>query len=93
MLRITKKNSDSSDITLGLEGRIVTDWASVLEQECSELLAQGYRVWLEFSGVTYVDSHGVERLQNLREKGVRFVNCPNLIWGLMSDGSVPSRKQ
>ena len=91
MLRITKKNSDSSDITLGLEGRIVTDWATVLEQECSELLAEGCRVWLDFSGVTYVDSHGAERLQNLHEKGVRFVNYPDLLWDLIDDGSVIPR--
>ena len=92
MLRITKKNDSNSDVTLGLEGRIVTDWATVLEQECAELLANGVQVWLDFTSVTYVDSHGVEQLQELHGKGVRFVNCPNLIWGLIEDGSVLPRK-
>ena len=92
MLRITNKSGGNSDVTLGLEGRIVTDWATVLEQECSELLAKGCLVRLDFSGVTYVDSLGVERLQNLHGKGVRFVNCPNLIWGLIDDGLVPPRE-
>ncbi len=92
MIRITKKNSSNSDVTLGVEGRIVTDWAGVLERECSELLVKGCQVRLDFSGVTYVDCHGVERLQNLHGKGVRFVNCPNLIWGLIEDGSVRPRR-
>ena len=84
MLRITKKADDHLGVTLGLEGRIVTDWVALLEDECSEWLAEGHRIWLDFSAVTYVDYHGIERLKRLRERGVQFVNCNDLVRTLLS---------
>ena len=83
MLRITRKDANGSGVTLGLEGRIVTDWVALLEVECSKWLARGHQVQLDFSGVSYVDCGGVERLRYLRCRGVKFVNCNDVIRTLL----------
>jgi hypothetical protein len=40
MLRITRMAESPSHVTLKLEGRIVSDWVSVVERECLAVLQE-----------------------------------------------------
>ncbi len=47
MLRITRKAQDSSRLTLIPEGRIASDWVSVLEHECLKAMQEAEVVGLD----------------------------------------------
>jgi anti-anti-sigma regulatory factor len=83
VLRITRKFVDSSLVVLALEGRIVSDWVPVLEAECTKCMIAGAQVHLDFSGVTYVDASGTELIRSLGNRGVRVVNCLEVILELL----------
>jgi hypothetical protein len=40
MLRITEVVASGTETTLHVEGRIVSDWVSVLQEECSRVLQE-----------------------------------------------------
>ncbi len=69
MLKITKPKANSIQVTLKVEGKIVSDWVSLLEKECLSQM-QEKQVLLDLSDVTYVDHRGVEMLQRLVASGV-----------------------
>jgi len=71
-LRITRKKRSRSRATLVLEGRVATEWADLLERECSDLLRSELAVNLDLAGVTFVDRAGVRTLRRLSRKGVEI---------------------
>ena len=75
MLRITALGEDSQKLVLKVEGQIVSDWVPLLDKECRRLLEANELV-LDFSCITYIDSHGIEMLRKLP---VEIVNCSRLI--------------
>lgn len=83
MLRITKIGENPSLTTLKVEGRIVSDWASVLEGESLRLLEEKQAVLLDFSNVSFIDRRGVEMLRRIRARDVRIINCSPLIEDLL----------
>jgi anti-anti-sigma regulatory factor len=85
MLRITKINGNEATVTLKLEGQIVSDWVRELERECRVALAQGRRVHLDFTHVTFVDERGCASLRNLVSDQLDIVQCPALIRSLLDD--------
>jgi anti-anti-sigma regulatory factor len=60
MLRITHTSKGSSDITLKLEGKVVSDWVPLVREECLRILKEKKGVWLDCSDVTFVDDRGVD---------------------------------
>jgi len=74
--RITRENGSRSRATLKLEGRVVAEWAALLERECSDLLRSSTSVSLDLAGVSFVDRAGVETLERLSRAGVE-VRCPS----------------
>ena len=80
-LRITREKGSRARTTLKLEGRVVAEWAALLEQECSDLLRSGVAVCLDLAGVRFVDRNGVETLARLSGAGVEI---------LCRDGAVAS---
>jgi len=68
VLRITKVAESPSLVTMKLEGRITSDWVSLLEKECLRFLEERRRVVLDFSEVTFVDWRGVEMLGRIAAK-------------------------
>ena len=78
-----------SCVTLRLEGHIVSDWVSLLEQECKALVEPGRTVRLDFSEVRYVDCRGIEMLKRLPSEHIRIINCPTLIEDLLVPGDLP----
>jgi anti-anti-sigma regulatory factor len=88
MLRITEVVDSGSETTLHVEGRIVSEWVSVLQEECSRLLQEsGRRLRLDLGAVTFIDLRGVLALRRLTTKGVAIVNSQAFIDALLkSDG-------
>ena len=74
--RITREEGSRSRATLRLEGRVVAQWAALLERECSELLRSSTSVSLDLAGVGFVDRAGVEALERLSRAGVE-IRCPS----------------
>ena len=79
MMRITKIEEDRSSVTLRVEGRIVSEWADVLEQECLKWLDRSGKVQLECTAVSYIDDRGVEVLKGLAQQHIRIIRCPVFI--------------
>ncbi len=72
VLRITREEGLRSRTTLHLEGRIVAEWALLLERECSKLLRGWGEVSLDLEGVHFIDRAGVEALDRLGRAGVEI---------------------
>jgi anti-anti-sigma regulatory factor len=83
MLRITKVAESPSSITLKLEGRLVSDWVSLVERECLALRQGQRQISLDFSEVTFIDDRGVKMLQRIASADLKVVNCPAFIADLL----------
>lgn len=83
MLRITPVAESPTLVMLKLEGRLVSDWVSLLEQECLTMLRDHPTVLLDFAEVTFVDRRGVEMLRRIASDKLRIVNASALITGLL----------
>ena len=87
MLRITEISESADSITLKVEGRIVSEWITVLEQECSKWLHAKSEVLLDFSGVTFIEHSGVAMLERIASPRLQLMNCPTLINELLHGNS------
>ena len=83
MLWIEKREQSCSEVTLKLEGQLLGDWVSVLEEECRKMLEEQKRLTLEMAEVTYVNQRGVELLRRLAAEKVQLANCSPLIENLL----------
>jgi anti-anti-sigma regulatory factor len=79
VLRITKISESADSVTLKVDGRIVSEWVAVLEQECLKWLRAKPEVLLDFSEVMYIERNGVAMLKRIASSNLRLVNCPALI--------------
>jgi len=79
VLRITKLSESAGSVTLKVEGRIVSEWVAVLEQECLKWLRAKPEVLLDFSEVTFIEHNGVAMLKRIASTNLRLINCPALI--------------
>ena len=87
MVRIQKIVECPTQTTLSVEGRIVSEWVAVLEQECGQALRETQRVQLDLAAVTFIDARGVKVLRRIATDGVVIVNCREFIDALLkSDG-------
>jgi anti-anti-sigma regulatory factor len=82
MLRLTS-TPDATKVTLRAEGELVEKWVDLMEEECHRLTADARPVRLDLSGVTYVDTRGLDRLRVLVDQGVTLVRCPPLIRAML----------
>ena len=69
-LRITLEEESGSRAQFRLEGRLVAEWAALLERECVALLRSRCLVSLDLAGVNFVDRAGLEVLTRLSRAGV-----------------------
>ena len=83
-MRIEKVTESPMQATLSVEGRIVSEWVTVLEQECRQALRDAPRVQLDLAAVTFIDAPGVAVLQSLVTEGVTIVNCRGFIDALLN---------
>lgn len=88
MFRIREIVDGCRETTLHVEGRIASDWVSVLEEECWRLLREpSRRLRLDLSAVTFVDRRGVVALRWLAAEGVAIANSPQFIEALLTGDS------
>jgi len=84
MLRITEVVDSAAETTLHVEGRIVSDWVSVLQEECSRVRQEsGRRLRLDLGAVTFIDLRGVLALRRFTTEGVAIVNSQAFIDALI----------
>jgi anti-anti-sigma regulatory factor len=86
MLRITRMAESPAHVTLKLEGRIVSDWVSVVERECLTVLQEKRQVILDVSEVTFIDGRGLEMLQQIASPHLQIINASALIGELLGGG-------
>ncbi len=87
MLRITKVDESPTLVTMKLEGKIASDWVSLLERECLGVLQEKRKVGLDLSDVTFVDGSGVEMLGRMAAEGINVINCSAPIEDLLRGGN------
>ncbi len=86
MLRITKIDENSSQVTLKLEGRLASEWVPLLEGECLKSLKEKRKVLLDFSDVTFVDENGAKVLGRLAAESVELIDRSALFKDLLKGG-------
>src|SRR4029077_9766424 len=79
VLRISKLCENPSGLRLKLEGRIVSEWVSILEEQILECLKKNQKVLLDFSELRFVDKDGVEMLRRMPSEKIEIINCPGFI--------------
>ena len=80
MLRITESVEGGTETTLHVEGRIVSEWVGVLQEECRRVLQESRRrLRLDLGAVTFIDPRGVLALRGLATAGVALANSPAFI--------------
>jgi anti-anti-sigma regulatory factor len=88
-LRITRRKGSRSRATLRLEGRVVAEWAALLERECSELLRSRREVVLDLAAVTFVDRAGVRTIGRLSRAGVEIRSRPGAVASVLEGEGIP----
>ena len=83
MLYITRDDLDAHNVLLALQGRISIEWADLLERECRDLRAFGFRIALDLSGVVFISRPGVEVLGRLGLSGVAITGCTPLVAAML----------
>ncbi len=89
MLRLTRIPSNDPGVTLRAEGRVVGEWAMLLERECAAAAGEFGVVHLDLAAVAYVDTKGVAALRRLVRSQVTIGGCPPLIHELLGEDNKP----
>ena len=84
-LRITRERGSRYRASLRLEGRLVAEWAALLERECLDLLLSRGAVRLDLAGVVFVDLAGVDSLRRLSHMGVE-IHCRSRLVASVLEG-------
>ncbi len=84
MLRITKVAENQAQVTLRVEGQIVSHWVAELERETKRLLKGNRKVVLDFAEVIFIGPEGTEMLKRLSIEDVEIINCSELIKELLT---------
>ena len=75
MLRITETSKDEKTVTLKLDGKMIGASVSDLEELClHHRNEKGKTVVLDFSGVTFIDNHGLRILKKIKDNRLIIVN-------------------
>jgi hypothetical protein len=73
VLRITEILQTADSVTLKVDGWIVSEWVTVLEQECIEWLQAKPEVLLDFSEVMFIERNGVAMLKRIASPNLRLI--------------------
>jgi anti-anti-sigma regulatory factor len=88
MLRIHRNETNGRTVILVLQGRIVAEWAVLLECECMELLRSELRVVLDLTDVVFIGRSGLEALSRLDRAGARVIGCTPLIAAMLEQEGI-----
>ena len=86
MLKITRTETNGKSVVLKLEGKIMRQWATLLDQECRTALKANHKVELDCAGVDYVDEQGLEVLKKLPTTKVTLISTPGYMTELLHIG-------
>lgn len=86
MLKITKIQENGNDVFLKLEGKIMEQWAALLDGECRSYLRQDKAVFLDCANVDFIDGRGVEVLNNFPRHHVILMSAPGFVTELLQIG-------
>ncbi len=84
MIRITRKVESESQVTLHVEGRLVSPGVDELEKETHLLLVAGKKVVLDLGGVISVGAQAALILKRLRFENL-VIGAPALIESLLNE--------
>ena len=87
MLRLTLETIGSMRPCLRAEGRLVGEYASLLETECMRVLGEAPEIELDLAGVTDVDARGLAALSRLRGESIRLIGCTPIMLAALTDRS------
>jgi hypothetical protein len=83
MLRLTRTQDTGRDVIIKVEGQIVEDWATFLEQECLSAREPGQTVSIDLADVHFVDTRAIQALQRLSAARFPLLHCPPLVEELL----------
>lgn len=86
MLKITWVTRKNRSQTLRLEGKLLEPWVETVRNSCAEQVARSRKFRLDLSGVSFVDSAGVELLRDLIRQGAEIVACSSFVAELLEQG-------
>lgn len=89
MLRISVSEQDPSCRVIKLEGKLLQAWVDEVRRVCVEA-EEGSLPSLDLSGLSFVDRHGAEMLQQLLRRGVRIRACSPFVAELLRWNRKPS---
>jgi len=89
VLRLSQIPSDSPDPTLKAEGRLMGEWANLLEAECAGLTAGGQSLNLDVGGLVDVDARGLQVLRRLQRGSVNLIGCTPILLAQLAQEKLP----
>jgi anti-anti-sigma regulatory factor len=92
MLRITRHDTPGQHLALRLEGRLVAQWAELLERECATLLESSDALVVDLCGVVVLDRTGVAALGRLHHAGVAIRGCSDILAGILESEGIPVQR-
>ena len=92
MLRIQRSDVNADAVTLRLQGRIIAEWADLLERECAELMRSNSHVTLDLSEVMFISRFGIEALGRLDRAGARITGCTPLFTAMLEQEGIAVRR-
>ncbi len=84
MFRVSVIEETAQQAVLRLEGRLLSQWLLVLENECRDRLRLGKSIVLDFAGVTTIDERSALFVKALQDYEVEVVNPSVLARNLLS---------
>ncbi len=86
MLKITKIEENGTTVVLKLEGKIMEQWAVLLDGECRAFLRNHKTLLLDCAGVNFLDGRGIDVLKNLSLNEVTIIGAPGFVTELLRTG-------
>ena len=86
MLKIITLQENGSAVHLKLEGKIVAQWAALLDEVCRAHLRHRKFVRLDCAGVDFIDSQGVEVINKFPSKYVELTSTPGFVSEVLHSG-------
>jgi anti-anti-sigma regulatory factor len=88
VLRLRSEDQGTRKVILIVEGRIVGEWADLLEDVCLDRIRAGFVVVLDLSSVVFIGRRGIAALDRLVRIGTRITRCPPLIADLLEEEGI-----
>jgi len=89
MLKITTAERNGQAVVLKLEGKIIDQWAALLDRKCRAALRRHGRVELDCAAVSFMDQRGIDVVKSFPSKQVTLIGAPGFVTELLQTGGRP----